>query len=291
VENPLLDAACLLEAASGLPRWRFVLDSGRPIPGGIADRFDSMLLRREAREPIAYILGTKEFWSLPLAVGYGVLIPRPETETVVEAVLEKVRRAKSEVRGAEGADPAPRTPHPALKILDIGTGCGAIALALATEIPSARIYALDCSRAALRIAGGNAAALGLLDRVHFLEGDLIESLRPAPDRGGFDVIVSNPPYVPSDALGSLSPEIIAYEPLEALDGGPDGLRYHRRIIEEAPGCLRAGGWLALEVGEGQSPAVVELLRKSEAFGPAEVRRDLGGRDRVVLSSKIDEADG
>jgi release factor glutamine methyltransferase len=210
---------------------------------------------------------------------------------LVEAVLERVRGAKYEGGGAEGALHAPRTPPPALKILDIGTGCGAVGLALATEIRSARIYALDCSRAALKIASRNAAALGLLDRVHFLEGDLIQSLCPAPDRGGFDVIVSNPPYVPSDALASLPPEIIAYEPLGALDGGPDGLRYHRRIIEEAPGCLRAGGWLGLEVGEGQSPAVVELFRKGEAFGPPEVRRDLGGRDRVVLASRKDKADG
>jgi release factor glutamine methyltransferase len=304
VENPLLDAACLLEAASGLPRWGFILEAERSIAGGVADRFISMLLRREAREPIAYILRTKEFWSLSLAVGYGVLIPRPETETLVEAVLEKIRfefgvssfelkelRVAQSCCQPETRNCEPGTRNPELRIVDIGTGCGAIALALATEIPFAHIYALDRSRDALRIAGRNATTLGLSDRIHLLEGDLFEPLLQARGQREFDVIVSNPPYIPSDALVSLPPEIIAYEPLGALDGGPDGLRYYRRIIEEAPDYLRAGGWLVLEVGEGQSPAVVELIRGSDAFGPAEVRKDLGGRNRVVLASRGDEAGG
>jgi len=298
VESASLDAACLLEAASGIPRWRFVLESQRPIAHGRSDLVASMLSRREAREPIAYILGVKEFWSLSLAVSRDVLVPRPDTETLVEAVLEKVRgakcegrSAKCEVRGSEGAHPAPRTPHPALRILDLGTGCGAIALALATEIPLGRVYALDRSRAALRIASRNATALGLAGRVHFLAGDLFEPLRTARGGGGFDLIVSNPPYIPSGALALLPPEIAAYEPLEALDGGPDGLRFHRRIIEEAPGYLRAGAWLALEVGDGQSWAAVELLRKSDGFGPPEVKKDLAGHDRVVLAQRRGGADG
>jgi len=296
VESALLDAACLLEAASGIPRWRFVPEPQRPIAHGRSDLVASMLSRREAREPIAYILGEKEFWSLSLAVSRDVLIPRPETETLVEAVLEKIRFEfrvpSSEFRvGAprrvaptwdptletrnpkpETANPKPGTRNPKLRIVDLGTGCGAIALALATEIPLGRVYALDCSRAALRIAGRNATALGLAGRVHFLAGDLFEPLRTTRGGGGFDLIVSNPPYIPSGALALLPPEIAAYEPLEALDGGPDGLRFHRRIIEEAPGYLRAGGWLALEVGDGQSWAAVELLRKSDGFGPAEEGR-------------------
>jgi len=249
-----------------------------------------MLSRREAREPIAYILGAKEFWSLSLAVSRDVLVPRPDTETLVEAVLEKVRGAKCEVRGSEGSHPTPHTP-PALRIVDLGTGCGAIALALATEIPLGRVYALDRSRAALRIASRNATALGLAGRVHFLAGDLFEPLRTARGGGGFDLIVSNPPYIPSGALALLPPEIAAYEPLEALDGGPDGLRFHRRIIEEAPGYLRAGAWLALEVGDGQLSAVVELIRKGDGFGPAEVKKDLAGHDRVVLAQRRGGADG
>ena len=301
VESASLDAACLLEAASGIPRWRFVLESQRPIAHGRSDLVASMLSRREAREPIAYILGAKEFWSLPLAVSRDVLVPRPETETLVEAVLERissqftVHSSQSEVASSSStagtANPESETRNPKLRIVDLGTGCGAIALALATEIPLGRVYALDRSRAALRIASRNATALGLAGRVHFLAGDLFEPLRTARGGGWFDLIVSNPPYIPSGALALLPPEIAAYEPLEALDGGPDGLRFHRRIIEEAPGYLRAGAWLALEVGDGQLSAVVELLRKSDGFGPAEVKKDLAGHDRVVLARRRGGADG
>ena len=302
VESASLDAACLLEAAAGIPRWRFVLESQRPIAHGRSDLVASMLSRREAREPIAYILGAKEFWSLSLAVSRDVLIPRPETEILVEAVLEKIS-SEFQVPSSAAQFQVPgsrfqvfynlelETRNPELKILDLGTGCGAIALALATEIPLGRVYALDRSRAALRIASGNATALGLASRVHFLAGDLFEPVRTARGGGGFDLIVSNPPYIPSGALALLPPEIAAYEPLEALDGGPDGLRFHRRIIEGAPGYLRAGGWLALEVGDGQSSAAVELLRTSDRFGPAEVKKDLAGHDRVVLARTRGEADG
>jgi len=301
VESASLDAACLLEAASGIPRWRFVPEPQRLIAHGRSDLVASMLSRREAREPIAYILGEKEFWSLSLAVSRDVLIPRPETETLVEAVLEKIssefrvpssefERASSRLT-AGSVNPKPETRNPKLRILDLGTGCGAIALALATEIPLGRVYALDRSRAALRIASRNATALGLAGRVHFLAGDLFEPLRTARGGGGFDLIVSNPPYIPSGALALLPPEIAAYEPLEALDGGPDGLRFHRQIIEEAPGYLRAGAWLALEVGDGQLSAAEELLRKSDGFGPAEVKKDLAGHDRVVLAQRRGGADG
>ena len=272
VESAMLDAACLMEAASGIPRWRFILDPEQPIPSDRSRLLESMLSRREAREPIAYILGVKEFWSLPLAVSPDVLIPRPDTETLVEAVLDKVR-------------------HLAPIIVDLGTGCGAIALTLAVEVPHALIYALDRSPGACRIARRNVKTLGLTSRVHCVQGDLFEPLRMIDAGGGCDLIVSNPPYIPSGACGALPPEIAAYEPVEAIDGGPDGLRYYRRIIEEAPAYLREGGWLALEVGDGQAPAVMGLIRKTEAFGPAEVRQDVAGRDRVVLAQRRGRAHG
>ena len=274
VESAPLDAACLLEAAFGIPRWRIVVNPWGPVSCAQSDRFESMLARREAREPIAYIVGVKEFWSLPLAIGPRVLIPRPETETLVEAVLDAIR---SGVR-------APR-------ILDLGTGCGAIALALASELPRARIWAVDRSGDALRIAGRNAGKLGFERRVHFLAGDLFGPLRTIWQGGGFDLIVSNPPYVPSSVFPSLPTEIVAYEPHEALDGGPDGLHYHRRIIEAAPGFLNEGGWLALEVGEGQAPAVRSLIETTRAFGAPEVRQDLAGRDRVMLAQRSIRANG
>lgn len=285
VESALLDAACLMEAASGIPRWQFILDPEQSIPSDRSYLLESMLSRREAREPIAYILGVKEFWSLPLTVGHDVLIPRPETETLVEAVLEKIG-SKCQVPSLE-----PGTRNPELVIVDLGTGCGAIALALAVEMPHALVYAIDRSLGACRIARRNIEALGLTSRVHCVQGDLLEPLRTIDAGGGCDLIVSNPPYIPSGACGALSPEIAAYEPVEAIDGGPDGLRYHRRIIEEAPAYLREGGWLTLEVGDGQAPDVMELVRKTEGFGPAGVRQDVAGRDRVVFAPRRGRAHG
>ena len=301
VESALLDAACLMEAASGIPRWRFISGPERPVPHGASDLLESMLSRREAREPVAYVLGVKEFWSLSLRVCPGVLIPRPETETLVEAVLDKIRsrfQAPSSAsqfrvrdRSSRIFNLEPGTRNLELHIVDLGTGCGAIALALAMEIPHARIHALDRSAVALRIARQNAEALGLTGRVHCLQGDLFEPLRTIQSWRGFDLIVSNPPYIASGALAALPPEVAAYEPREALDGGSDGLDYHRRIIEDAPGYLSAEGWLALEVGDGQAPAVVGLFRRAEAFGPAEVKQDLAGRDRVVIAPRRARADG
>jgi len=295
VESALLDAACFLEAASGVPRWRYIVEPERVMASGASDLLEAMLSRREAREPIAYILGVKEFWSLSLSVSRGVLIPRPETETLVEAVLSKIS-SQFTVHSSEFTDPASRsapqsvnskleTRNSKLVIVDLGTGCGAIALALAREIPHARLYALDSSADAVRIARRNAEALGLAGRVHCVRGDLFEPLRPIQGGGGFDLIVSNPPYIPSGQLAALPPEVLAYEPRRALDGGADGLRVHRRIIEDAPAHLRAPGWLALEIGEGQAPSVMRLIDETEAFGPAEVKQDLSGRDRVVLAQR------
>ncbi len=301
VESALLDAACLMEAASGISRWQFILDPEQSIPSDRSCLLESMLSRREAREPIAYILGVKEFWSLPLTVGHDVLVPRPETETLVEAVLEKIGfefrvssfefdRDSSKLT-AGSVNPKPGTRNSKLVIVDLGTGCGAIALALAVEMPHALVYAIDRSLGACRIARRNIEALGLTSRVHCVQGDLLEPLRTIDAGGGCDLIVSNPPYIPSGACGALSPEIAAYEPVEAIDGGPDGLRYHRRIIEEAPAYLREGGWLTLEVGDGQAPDVMELVRKTEGFGPARVRQDVAGRDRVVFAPRRGRAHG
>ncbi len=295
VESALVDAACLLEAASGVPRWRFIVEPERVMASGAPDLLEAMLSRREAREPIAYILGVKEFWSLSLSVSRGVLIPRPETETLVEAVLSKIS-SQFTVHSSQFTEPASRSaPQPVnskletrnskLEIVDLGTGCGAIALALAREVPHARLYALDSSADAVRIARRNAEALGLAGRVHCVDGDLFEPLRPIQGGGGFDLIVSNPPYIPSGQLAALPPEVLAYEPRRALDGGADGLRVHRRIIEDAPTHLRAHGWLALEIGEGQAPSVMRLIDGTEAFGTAEVKQDLSGRDRVVLAQR------
>ena len=301
VESALLDAACLMEAASGIPRWQFILDPEQPIPSDGSCLLESMLSRREAREPIAYILGVKEFWSLPLTVDHDVLIPRPETETLVEAVLEKIGcelRASSvecdrdsSRLTAGSVNPKPETRNSKPVIVDLGTGCGAVALALAVEMPHAFVYAIDRSPGACRIARRNIEALGLMSRVHCVQGDLLDPLLTIDAGGGCDLIVSNPPYIPSGVCSALSPEITAYEPIEALDGGPDGLRYYRRIIKEAPAYLREGGWLFFEIGDGQASTVMELIRKTEGFGPAGVRQDIAGHDRVVFAPRRGMAHG
>lgn len=275
IQSALLDAACLMEAASDIPRWRFILNPEQSIPSGKSRLLESMVSRRLAGEPIAYILGVKEFWSLPLVVSPDVLIPRPETETLVEAALEKI---SCEFRVSSGACPRP-------VIADVGTGSGAIALALAVEAPHALVYAIDRSPGACRIARRNTEALGLTSRVQCIQGDLLEPLRTTRAGGGCDLIVSNPPYIPSEICGTLSPEITTYEPRNAIDGGPDGLHYYRRIIEGAPAYLHEGGWLALEVGNDQAPAVMDLIWRTRSFGPAEVRQDAAGCDRVVLAPR------
>lgn len=295
VESARLDAACLMEAASGIPRWQFILDPEQAVPADRSALLESLVSRREAREPIAYILGVKEFWSLPLVVTPDVLIPRPDTETLVEAVLEKI----SVERGAWSDElPDPETTRSTLNarrstpvIVDLGTGCGAIALALAVELPHALIYAIDQSPGACLIARRNTQTLGLTGRVRCIQGDLLGPLRTIDGGGGCDLIVSNPPYIPSGACRTLSPEITAYEPIEALDGGPDGLCYYRRIIEAAPVYLREGGWLFLEIGDGQASAVMELIRKRAGLGPPEVRLDVAGRDRVVYAPRRGGAHG
>ncbi|MCZ7626262.1 MAG: peptide chain release factor N(5)-glutamine methyltransferase [Candidatus Methylomirabilota bacterium] len=286
VQSALLDAACLMEVASGIPRWWFILDPDRPIAADRSDLLESMVSRREAREPMAYILGVKEFWSLSFTVSPDVLIPRPDTEILIETALDKIGG-----RRLDPESPTPNTQHPTPVIVDLGTGSGAIALALAVELPHALIYAIDRSPGACRIARRNITALGLASRVRCIQGDLLEPIRTVNAGGGCDLIVSNPPYVPSGECGTLSPEITIYEPVEAIDGGPDGLYYYRRIIEAAPTYLREGGWLVLEVGDGQAPAVTALIRDSAGFGSVETRPDVAGCDRVVCAQRYEMAYG
>jgi release factor glutamine methyltransferase len=222
------------------------------------------LARRCAHEPIQYITGTQEFWGMPFLVSPSVLIPRPETESLVEAVLEEVR--------ASDNLHAPR-------ILDIGTGSGAIAIALAHELPAAQITAVDLSSDALAVAQQNAARLAPV-RIRFLASDLLAGL-PA-DEPLFDVIVSNPPYVPDLDRDTLHPQVRDFEPASALFAGPLGMEIYRRLIPQAHACLRPGGLLAMEFGFGQQSALTELLA-----GWANLRflPDLNGIPRVVLARR------
>jgi release factor glutamine methyltransferase len=246
VEDPRLDAEVLLAEAMGCGRVQLLADPNAVVPAGAGRRFAEMVRRRLRREPVAYILGCKGFRHIELAVDRRVLIPRPETELLVELALE--------------LEPA--------TLLDVGTGSGAIALAVADELPGCAIAATDTSPGALEVARDNARRLGLDGRVRFLEGSIPESER-------FDLVVANLPYVAERDWASLQPEVTEWEPREALLAGPDGLDAIRALVSQVE-----RGALALEVGEGQAGVVAELMREA-GFGDVQIRADLAGIERVV----------
>lgn len=262
VDEPRLDAELLLGEAMGCGRAALMADSGAEVPASAARSFGEMVRRRLRREPVAYILGRKGFRRLELAVDSRVLIPRPETELLVELALE-LRPAR---------------------VLDVGTGSGAIALAVADELPDAEVTATDTSPAALEVARANAQRLGLSERVRFVEGTL-------PDGGdGFDLILANLPYVAERDWPSLQPEVTQHEPREALLAGPDGLDAYRAFIPECSLLLsryaeQRKGALGVEVGDGQASAVAELMRGA-GFGEVETRPDLAGIERVVIGRSV-----
>ncbi len=259
IDTPRLDAECLLAHALASERLRLYLDHDKPVLEEERARFRALVRRRaDERVPVAQLTGRREFWSLSLRVTPDVLVPRPETETLVEVALQLLP-----ARDGEAA------------LLDVGTGSGAVALALAHERPRARVTATDLSEAALAVAKDNAEALGLASRVRLLVGDGF-----APVAGErFDLVVSNPPYVPEGEAASLAPEL-AHEPALALFAGPDGTALLRRLVHDAPQALRPGGALALEVGPGQADDVTEWLREA-GFREPRIHRDLEGRPRVV----------
>jgi release factor glutamine methyltransferase len=271
IDTARLDAECLLTQVLDCARWELTLQRERRLDPEAFTRFLTLLQRREWREPLAYLTGTREFWSLAMAVTPGVLVPRPETETLVEATLGAFRGQ-------------PGTCHPEGLLLELCTGTGAVAIALARELPAARLLATDVSRRALRVARANAERHGVAGRIRFLRGDLWRALEGEVPAGGLDAVVANPPYIPSAEIPALMPEV-QWEPRVALDGGPDGLSLHRQIIGGAPRFLRPGGLLLLEVGVDQGHGVTALLEASRAFEAATIHPDLAGRERVVLARR------
>ncbi|MBX6394291.1 MAG: peptide chain release factor N(5)-glutamine methyltransferase [Alicyclobacillaceae bacterium] len=264
VDAPRLCAEVLLQRATGLGKAQLYAYGDRFLSEAERRLFREWVERRKAREPLQYIVGEVEFYGLSFAVTPAVLIPRPETEGLVERVLRW--------RGLWEA------PH----IVDVGTGSGAIAAALAVHWPEARVTAVDVSRAALDVAKINLERHGVEARVTLVQGDL---LGPLLDRGEkADIVVSNPPYIPSGDVDRLQPEVSAFEPRLALDGGTDGLSAYRRLAAQLSSVLAERGGVALEIGDGQAPCVRNLLEAGLARrGRTEmgVDRDLAGRDRVV----------
>jgi release factor glutamine methyltransferase len=254
-----LDAELLAAHAFGMSRIELYAHFDRPLAAAELASYRDLVSRRLAGEPVAYLLGHKEFWSLDLLVDSRVLIPRPDTETLVEEALDRIA-------------------GPGARIADVGTGSGALALALAKARPEAQVFATDISPDALAVARANAERLGLA--VAFLQGDLAQPLLSA---GRFDLMVANLPYVPSADIDGLAADVRS-EPRLALDGGADGLVLVRRLVAGAPEVLQPGGCLALEVGAGQAGAVAELLRGA-GFGGVASRRDLAGIERVVAGVK------
>ncbi len=263
VEDPRLDAELLLGEAMGRERAALMADSGAEVPAGAARTFGEMVRRRLRREPVAYILGRKGFRGIELGVDRRVLIPRPETELLVEVALERA--------------PA--------RLLDVGTGSGAIALAVADELPGCEVTATDTSAGALEVARANAERLGLAGRVRFVEGTL-------PEAGEFDLILANLPYVAERDWPSLQPEVTQWEPREALLAGEDGLDAYRDLIAACERSLFryaelsafAPPAIALELGEGQAAAVATLLNEA-GFARTQIRRDLAGIERVVVGER------
>jgi len=269
IESAEADARLLIAAALGIDRTALTVQSDRKLTPGEIKAIDALAARRLKHEPVARILGRKEFWSLPLHISDAVLVPRPETETVVEAALDFA------ARGGKGLKNLRLEP---LRILDIGTGSGALLLALLGELPNARGTATDISAAALGIARSNAERLGLASRCTFVECDIASGV-PGP----FDLIVSNPPYIAHDEIATLEPEVRDFDPSFALDGGHDGLEVYRAIAHDARRLLAAGGRLVLELGAGQESAVGALLTDI-GMTVSGARNDLAGIARALGAS-------
>lgn len=266
VDTPGLDARVLAAEAFGLDAAGLISRGGEEVPAGPLAAFEAMVERRAAGEPVGRILGRREFRGLDFALSADTLEPRPDTETLVEVALAAVR---------SGAIPGAGPDGEGLRFADLGTGSGAIAVALAADLPAARGVATDISGDALATAAANAGRHGVADRIEFRQGDWLDPLD-----GSFGLIVSNPPYIETAALAGLSREVREHDPSRALDGGEDGLDACRAIVAGAPGRLLPGGLLAVEIGSGQGESVARLFSRA-GLAQVAVHPDIGGRDRVV----------
>lgn len=264
-DSPRLDAEVLLAHVRGCPRIHLYTAFDEVVADEPRARFRELVRRRGGGEPVAYLVGGREFYSLPLTVSPAVLVPRPETEALVVRVLDLCREAAS-----------PR-------IVDVGTGSGAIAIALAMHLPRAEIVATDVSAAALAVAAANAERHGLRERVAFVESDLLAAAELV---GPWDVIVSNPPYVREDEFAGLPRDVREHEPRAALVAGPRGVEVIERLAAEAVGRLRSGGWLVLEAGPTIAAEVERLLAATSGLEPGPTLKDLARLPRVFQARRV-----
>jgi release factor glutamine methyltransferase len=265
VDNPRLDAEVLLSHLLGIERVEIYLNPERSLNQTRFSDFKSLIRKRGQRKPLQYLVGKQEFWSLDFKINEDVLIPRPETEILIEEAVRIMSKESSSI-----------SRH---RILDMGTGCGVIAVSLAKELESAWILATDISRSALGIARENAARHQVRERILFLGADLFNPLRE--NHFCFNLIVSNPPYIPSGGFNQLEPEIRDFEPRQALNGGEEGLEFLREIAKQADKFLLPAGWLLLEVGEGQAEKVTGFLKESGRYRTPMIIKDYADRQRVV----------
>jgi release factor glutamine methyltransferase len=270
IDQPEHEVVWILESALGQDRLGLHLNKNARVEERIRDNAMALFQRRASREPLQYVLGTQEFCGLDFRVTPDVLIPRPDTELLVDVVTQTCAKTSDAL------------------IADVGTGSGCIAIALARALPAATVYATDRSAQALALAQENAKRHGVQDRVHFLKGDLLEPLQRLGLQGRFAGIASNPPYIPEGDLAGLQPEVRLFEPRQALVGGSDGLFFHRRLIREAAGFLVPDGVLAVEVGIGQARHVSALAQDGENYYNVRTFDDMAKIERVVAVHKKKE---
>jgi release factor glutamine methyltransferase len=264
IPTPRLDAEVLLGYVLGMSRIQLYVNYDQPLQESEVDRYREVVRKRAKRIPVAYIVGSKEFMSLDLFVGTGALIPRPDTEILVEAILGRFPKEQS------------------FAMADIGTGSGAIAVAVAVNRPEAAVYGVDISSEALSWAAKNVARFSLEERITLVKGDMLAPLTGLGLQGKLDLIASNPPYIPSGDIDGLQPEVAVYEPRNALDGGPGGLDFYRILISGCREFLKPGGALAFEIGKDQAKDISGLASRLIPGAKIQVVQDYAGFDRVVM---------
>jgi release factor glutamine methyltransferase len=282
VPSHTLAAELLLMHTLGCDRTWLYTHPEATLQADAAEKYFALILRRAAGEPTQYLTGKQEFWGLEFAVTPAVLIPRPETEHVVEVALARLGARGLKIRLDTGA------PSARLRIADVGTGSGCLAVALAHELPHAEIFATDISAAALEVARANAARHRVSDRIYFLETDLLAAVSGDPrirsaESPLFDLIVSNPPYVAHDSASTLAREVRDHEPYSALFGGPTGVEIYARLVEQAGSLLRPGGILVLELGYNSAEHVRAILRAQSRWTDISITNDLAGIPRILAA--------